>query len=115
MFETLDSKTLVKETRVLAEDEIIDISITRVKESPKIPHGIKYSFNYRVKSASSGWKTVLRFDNAHVVKGHKKRDHKHLFDSHPVEFEFISLKHIYEEILNLIEQNRGLIDEIKRH
>lgn len=115
MFETLDSKTLVKETRVLAEDEIIDISITRVKESPQAPHGLKYSFNYRVKSESFGWETAIRVDNAHVVKGHKRRDHKHLFDNRPVEFKFISLKHIYEEILNLIEQNRGIIDEIKRH
>ena len=111
----MDSKTLVKETRVLAEDELIDISITRVKESPQIPHGIKYSFNYRVKSESSGWKTVIRVDNAHVIKGHKRRDHKHLFENQPVEFKFISLKQIYEEILNQIEQKRGLIDEIKRN
>ncbi len=115
MFETLDSKTLVKETRVLAEDEIIDISITKVKESPQIPFGVKYSFNYRVKSASSEWKTAIRVDNAHVIKGHKRRDHKHIFDNQPVEFEFISLKQIYEEILNQIDQNRGFIDEIKRH
>jgi hypothetical protein len=50
-----------------------------------------------------------------VIKGHKKRDHKHLFDNKPIEFEFISLKQIYEEILNLIKLNRGLIDEIKRY
>ena len=112
---SLYSRILVKETRILAEDEIIDISITKVNESPQIPHGVKYSFNYRVKSASSEWKSIIRFDNAHKVKGHKRRDHKHLFDNQPVEFEFISLKHIYKEILILIEQNRGLINEIKRH
>ena len=109
------SRTLIKETRILAEDEIIDVSITKVKESPQIPYGVKYSFNYRVRFASSEWKSIIRFDNAHKVKGHKKRDHKHLFDNQPVELEFISLKHIYNEILILIEQNRGLINEIKRH
>lgn len=106
---------MIKETRILTEDEIIDISITKVKESPQIPHGIKYSFNYRVKSASSEWKSIIRFDNAHEIKGHKRRDHKHLFDNHPAELEFISLKDIYKEILTLIEQNRGLINEIKRN
>ncbi|MGB9940420.1 toxin-antitoxin system TumE family protein [Methanosarcina sp.] len=111
----MDSKILVRETRILTEDEIIDISITRVKESLQIPHGIKYSFNYRIRASSSRWRSVIRVDNAHVIKGHKKRDHKHLFGSQPVEFEFISLKKIYEEILNLIKLNRGLIDEIKRH
>ena len=111
----MNSRTLVRETRVLAEDEIIDISITKVEESPQIPHGVKYSFNYRVKSASSEWKSLIRFDNAHEIRGHKGRDHKHLFDDQPAEFEFISLKHIYKEILILIEQNRGFINEIKRH
>lgn len=111
----MNSRTLVKETRVLAEDEIIDISITKVEESLKIPHGVKYSFNYRVKPASSKWKSIIRFDNAHEIRGHKRRDHKHLFDDQPVEFEFISLKQIYKEILILIEQNRGFINEIKRH
>ncbi len=105
----------MKETRVLAEDEIIDVSITRVEKSPEIPHGVKYSFNYRVKSESCGWETVIRVDNAHVIKGHKKRDHKHLFGKQPVEFEFISLSQIYEEVLELIKQNRRFIGEIKRH
>lgn len=111
----MNSKILVKETRVLAEDEIIDITITSVKESLQIPHGIKYSFNYRVKLSSSAWRSIIRVDNAHVIKGHKKRDHKHLFNDQPIEFEFTSLKQIYEEILNLIKQNRGFIDEIKRY
>lgn len=111
----MNSRKLIKETRILTEDEIIDISITKVKESPQIPHGIKYSFNYRVKSASSEWKSIIRFDNAHEIKGHKRRDHKHLFDNQPAELEFISLKDIYKEILTLIEQNRGLINEIKRN
>lgn len=111
----MNSRKLIKETRILTEDEIIDISITKVKESPQIPHGIKYSFNYRVKSASSEWKSIIRFDNAHEIKGYKRRDHKHLFDNQPAELEFISLKNIYKEILTLIEQNRGLINEIKRN
>ena len=111
----MNSRTLVRETRVLAEDEIIDISITKVEESLQIPHGVKYSFNYRIRLASSEWKSVIRFDNAHEIRGHKRRDHKHLFDGQPVEFKFISLKHIYEEILILIEQNRGFINEIKRN
>jgi len=57
---------------------------------------------------------VIRFDNAHVVKGHCKRDHKHVINNDAVEVEFISLKHIYNELLDLIEQNRGVIDETKR-
>jgi len=81
----------------------------------QVPHGIKYSFNYRVRTNSaSGWKTLIRFDNAHVVKGHCKRDHKHVFNNDAVEVDFISLKHIYNELLDLIEQNRGVIDETKR-
>ncbi|MGE5457125.1 MAG: DUF6516 family protein [Methanococcaceae archaeon] len=111
----MNSRKLIKETRILTEDEIIDISITKVKESPQIPHGIKYSFNYRVKSASSEWKSLIGFDNAHEIKEHKRRDHKHLFDNQPDELKFISLKNIYKEILTLIEQNRGLINEIKRN
>ncbi|MBE9511673.1 MAG: hypothetical protein IMY71_12415 [Bacteroidetes bacterium] len=39
---------VIKETRILAEDEIIDISMTQVPISSEIPHGVKYSFNYRV-------------------------------------------------------------------
>jgi hypothetical protein len=57
----------------------------------------------------------MNVDNAHEIRGHKRRNHKHLFDEQPIEFEFISLKQIYKEILILIEQNRGLINEIKRH
>lgn len=111
----MDSKILVRETRALAEDEIIDISITVIEKSPQIPYGIKYSFNYRVKLSTSNWKSIIRVDNAHVIKGHKNRDHKHLFDDQPIEFEFVSLKQIYNGILNLIKLNRGLIDEIKKY
>jgi len=57
----------------------------------------------------------MNVDNAHEIRGHKRRNHKHLFDEQPIELEFISLKQIYKEILILIEQNRGLINEIKRH
>jgi hypothetical protein len=42
---------VIKETRILAEDEIIDISVTQVQVSSEIPHGVRYSFNYRVRTA----------------------------------------------------------------
>ena len=56
-----------RETRILAEDEIIDISVAQVPVSSEIPHGVRYSFNYRVRT-SEGWKTLIRFDNAHIIK-----------------------------------------------
>lgn len=107
------SNRVIKETRILVEDEIIDISVTQVPKSSKIPHGIRYSFNYRVKTDEK-WKTLIRFDNAHSVKGHSKRDHKHLFENEIQEIEFNSPKELITEILRLIEDNRRRIDEIKR-
>ncbi|MCX9013700.1 MAG: DUF6516 family protein [Candidatus Methanoperedens sp.] len=74
------SNRVIKETRILAEDEIIDISVTQVPKSSKIPPGVRYSFNYRVKTGEE-WRTLIRFDNAHAVKGHNKRDHKHMFEN----------------------------------
>ncbi len=44
----------IRETRILAEDEIIDISVTQVPVSSEIPHGVRYSFNYRIRT-SEGW------------------------------------------------------------
>ncbi len=103
----------IKETRILAEDEIIDLSLTQVPVSSEIPHGVRYSFNYRVRT-KEGWKTLIRFDNAHTIKGHNKRDHKHLFENDAQEMEFNSPKDLIDELMRLIEDNRRKIDEIKR-
>ncbi len=103
----------IKETRILAEDEIIDLSLTQVPVSSEIPHGVRYSFNYRVRT-KEGWKTLIRFDNAHTIKGHNKRDHKHLFENDAQEMEFNSPKDLVDELMRLIEDNRRKIDEIKR-
>lgn len=103
---------VIKETRILAEDEIIDISMARVPISSDIPHGVKYSFNYRVMT-KEGWNTVIRFDNAHIIKGHSKRDHKHLFANEVQEIEFSSPKKVMDELMRLIADNRRVINEIK--
>jgi len=103
---------VIKETRILAEDELIDISVTQVPVSSEIPHGVRYSFNYRVRT-SEGWKTLIRFDNAHTIKGHGKRDHKHMFENEAQEIEFNSPKELIDELMRLIEYNRRIINEIK--
>jgi len=103
----------IRETRILAKDEIIDISVTQVPVSSEIPHGVKYSFNYRVRT-NEGWKTLIRFDNAHIIKGHHKRDHKHMFENDVQEIEFYSAKELMNELMRSIENNRRNIDEIKR-
>ena len=57
----------------------------------------------------------MRFDNAHIIKGHRKRDHKHMFDKGAQEIDFNSPKELLDELMKLIEANRRKIDEIKRH
>ena len=106
------SGKIIKETRILAEDEIIDISLAQVPVSSEIPHGVKYSFNYRVRTGD-GWKTLIRFDNAHIIKGHSKRDHRHMFDDVIQEIDFNSPKELIDELMGLIKHNRRMIDEIK--
>ena len=103
----------IRETRILSEDEIIDISVAQVPVSSEIPHGVRYSFNYRV-GTSEGWMTLIRFDNAHIIKGLNKRDHKHMFENDVQEIEFSSPKELINELMRLIEHNRRKIDEIKR-
>jgi hypothetical protein len=103
----------IRETRILAEDEIIDISVTQVPMSSEIPHGVRYSFNYRVRM-NEGWRTLIRFDNAHIIKGLNKRDHKHMFENDVQEIEFSTPKELINELMRLIEHNRRKIDEIKR-
>lgn len=119
----------IRETRILAENEIIDISVTQVPVSSDIPHGVRYSFNYRVRT-SEGWRTLIRFDNAHAIKGQCKRDHKHMFENlmnpeifknfrrvhqnEAQEIDFNSPKELIDELMRLIEHNRRIIDEIKR-
>ena len=105
---------VIKETRILAEDEIIDISVAQVPVSSEIPHGVRYSFNYRIRTRE-GWKTLIRFDNAHTIKGHSKRDHKHIFENEAQEINFNSPKELIDELMRLIEENRRIINEIKRH
>jgi hypothetical protein len=107
------SERTIRETRILAEDEIIDICVTQVPVSSEIPHGVSYSFNYRVRT-SVGWRTLIRFDNAHIIKGLNKRDHKHMFENNVQEIEFSSPKELINELMRLIEHNRRKIDEIKR-
>jgi hypothetical protein len=104
---------VIKETRILADDEIIDISVIQVPSSSDIPHGVRYSFNYRVRTSDS-WKTMIRFDNAHIIKGYRKRDHKHMFENEAIEIEFNSPKELYDRLIREIEDNRRIIDEIKR-
>ena len=57
--------------------------------------------------------TVIRFDNAHTIKGLSKRDHKHLFNNEVQEIEFNNTKELIDELMKLIEDNRGAINEIK--
>lgn len=104
---------VIKETRILAEDEIVDISLTQVPTSSGISHGVRYSFNYRIR-IREGWNTLIRFDNAHTIKGHSKRDHRHMFGNEAQEIEFNSPKELIDELMQLIEDNRRTIDEIKR-
>jgi len=106
------SERVIKETRILAEDELIDISVTQVPISSEIPHGVRYSFNYRVRTRE-GWMTLIRLDNAHIIKGHSKRDHKHVFENDTQEIEFSSPRELIDELMRLIEDNRRIINEIK--
>ncbi|MFA4957228.1 MAG: DUF6516 family protein [Candidatus Methanoperedens sp.] len=103
----------IRETRILADDEVIDISVTQVPISSEVPHGVKYSFNYRIR-INEEWRTLIRFDNAHIIKGHHKRDHWHMFENDVQEIEFNSPKELLQELMRLIENNRRKIDEIKR-
>jgi hypothetical protein len=57
---------------------------------------------------------LMRFDNAHIIKGLNKRDHKHMFENDVQEIEFSSPKELINELMRLIEHNRRKIDEIKR-
>jgi hypothetical protein len=49
-----------------------------------------------------------------VIKGHSKRDHKHMFENEIQEINFNSPKELIDELMRLIEANRRKIDEIKR-
>ena len=49
------------------------------------------------------WSTVIRFDNAHTINGHSKRDHKHLFNNQVQEIEFNNPKELIDELMKLIE------------
>ncbi|MFV9631991.1 MAG: toxin-antitoxin system TumE family protein [Methanosarcinales archaeon] len=79
-----------------------------------MPRGVRYSFNYRIRTKEE-WKTLIRFDNAHRIKGHKKRDHKHVFENGAQELEFNTPNELIDELLKLIDDNRRIINEIKRH
>lgn len=105
---------LISETIVITYDEIIDIEVMKVPVSKLRPHGVKYSFNYRVINQSGRWVSVIRYDNAHVIRGHKEADHRHVLDREPEEIVFTSPREIYDEIIKLAKKLRGEIDEIKR-
>ena len=67
------AELLIDEIRELAFDEKIDITVWKVKKDKDHPHGLKYSFNYRIWNGNE-WIEVIRFDNAHGGG-----DHIHLF------------------------------------
>ncbi|MCD4798189.1 MAG: DUF6516 family protein [Methanosarcinales archaeon] len=73
--------------------------------------------NYRAFELNGGEQqmvsTAIRFDNAHTIKGHSKRDHKHLFNNEVQEIEFNNPKELIDELMKLIEDNRCAINEIK--
>lgn len=54
------------------------------------------------------------FDNAHTIKGHSKRDHRHIFENEAQEINFDSPKELIDELMKLIEGNWRILDEIKR-
>lgn len=108
------ARVLVSESIKIAYDEVMDIQITEIPPSDLRPHGVKYSLNYRVMNSRGDWISVIRYDNAHIVKGHKKADHRHILDREIEEIEFISLEKIYKEILKLVTVLRGEIDDIKK-
>ncbi len=50
-----------------------------------------------------------------LIKGHNKRDHKHLFNNEVQEIAFNNPKELNDELMKLIEDNRRIINEIKGH
>ena len=102
------AELLIDEIRELAFDEKIDIIVWKVKKDKNYPHGLKYSFNYRVWNGIE-WTEIIRYDNAHG-----SGDHRHLFGK--IEsIKFKSIGKINDEIYELIDKHRGEIDEIKTH
>ena len=102
------AELLIDEIRELAFDEKIDITVWKVRKDKYHPHGLKYSFNYRIWIGNE-WIEIIRFDNAHGGS-----DHIHLFgEIKPIKF--ISIGSINEEMYKLINKYRGEIDEIKTH
>jgi hypothetical protein len=100
------AELLIDEIRELAFDEKIDITVWKVKKDKDHPHGLKYSFNYRIWNGIE-WIEVIRYDNAHGGG-----DHIHLFGKiKPIKFRYIGS--INDEIYKLINKHRGEIDEIK--
>ena len=102
------AELLIDEIREIAFDEKIDVTVWNVKKDKNYPHGLKYSFNYRVWNGIE-WIEVIRYDNAHG-----NSDHRHLFGK--IEsIKFKSIGKINDEIYELIDKHRGEIDEIKTH
>lgn len=102
------AELLIDEIREIAFDEKIDVTVWKVKKDKNHPHGLKYSFNYRVWNGIE-WNEVFRYDNAHGGG-----DHRHLFGK--IEsIKFKSIGTINDEIYTLINKHRGEIDEIKTH
>lgn len=101
------AELLIDEIREIAFDEKIDITVWKIKSDKNHPHGLKYSFNYRIWNGIE-WIELIRYDNAHG-----KGDHKHVFGKIE-QIEFESIGSINDEIYELIEKHRGEIDEIKK-
>ena len=94
-------KLVIRETRRLDENEIIDISLWEVPKTKDNPDGVTYSLNYRIYDKDEGqWKTIIRYDNAHKYKNHKTRHHRHIGDK-VTEVKFQDLGSLYEELLEL--------------
>ena len=101
------AELLIDEIRELAFDEKIDIIVWKVQKDKNHPHGLKYSFNYRVWNGIE-WIEVIRYDNAH-----EGGDHRHLFGKiEPIKFK--STGSINDDLYKIIKKHRGEIDEIKK-
>ncbi len=101
------AELLISEIRELAFNEKIDVSVWKVRKDKNHPHGLKYSFNYRIWN-NIEWIEFIRYDNAHG-----NGDHRHLFGKiEPIKFKSIGL--INDDLYKLIDEYRGEIDEIKK-
>lgn len=100
------AELLVKETRELSKDEVVDINLWSIPRSKEYPRGLKYSFNYRVWDGKK-WVTIARYDNSHGIG-----DHRHVFDK-VEKIQFKKPSEIYRDLLRLRKELEARINEIK--